>query len=177
MCRSTRSPVSSVFPLSWVPSSGYIPYTHCCVCRSTRSPVSSVFQVNHCESPVLGIYLIHIVVCVGLPGPQFPVCFHCRESPVLGISIPYTHCCVCRSTRSPVSSVFQVNHCESPVLGIYLIHIAVCVGLPGPQFPVCFHCRESPVLGIPYTHCCVCRSTRSPVSSVFPLSWVPSSGY
>ena len=149
-----------------------IPYTHCCVCRSTRSPVSSVFQVNHCESPVLGIYLIHIAVCVGLPGPQFPVCFHCRESPVLGISIPYTHCCVCRSTRSPVSSVFQVNHCESPVLGIYLIHIVVCVGLPGPQFPVCFHCRESPVLGIsiPYTHCRVCRSTRSPVSSVFPLS-------
>ena len=80
------------------------------------------------------VYFIHIVVCVGLPGPQFPVCFHCRESPVLGICILYTHCCVCRSTRSPVPSVFQVNHCESPVLGI-------C---------------------IPYTHCCVCRSTRSP---------------
>ena len=108
------------------------------------------------------LYTLTFVVCVGLPGPQFPVCFHCRESPVLGICMPYTHCRVCRSTRSPVPSVFQVNHCESPVLGIYLIHIVVCVGLPGPQFPVCFYCRESPVLGIYLIHIVVCVGLPGP---------------
>ena len=159
-----------VGPQFWV----FVYLIHIVVCVGLPGPQFPVCFKCIIVSPQFWVfvYLIHIVVCVGLPGPQFPVSFHCRESPVLGICMPYTHCRVCRSTRSPVPSVFQVNHCESPVLGIYLIHIVVCVGLPGPQFPVCFHCRESPVLGIcmPYTHCRVCRSTRSPVSSVFPLS-------
>ena len=66
-------------------------------------------------------------------GPQFWV-FVCL----------YTHCYVCRSTRSPVPCVYLWGPSSGYLYAS--IHIAMYVDLLGPQFPVCI--CGSPVLGI-----------------------------